>query len=105
MEKSKIEKFLGISYDKWLKLPQISIIHLDQDANIYINENCLFYFNSTDNTLNLAQNYRYINIDTSNLGSDINTFPITSRFSLDRVTGFISTVESGPYGTYINRRF
>ena len=105
MEKSKIEKFLGITYDKWLKLPQISIIHLDQDANIYINENSLFYFSSEDNTLNLAQNYKYINIDVTNLGNDIAAFPITSRFSLDKVSGFISTVEAGPYGTYINRRF
>lgn len=111
MDKKKIEMILsdiyGISdpFDRWIKLPQISIIYLDQDANIYVNENCIFYFNSEDMTLNLSQSYKYKNMSAEDIKSSLDEYNITSRFTLSMVTGFINTVTSGPYGTYINRRF
>lgn len=111
MNKTKIQTVLSEVYgitdplNRWIKLPQISVIYLDQDANIYVNENCLFYFNSNDNTLNLAQNYVYKNLSSQDIKSSLDSYLITSRFDLNKVAGFINTVVSGPYGTYINRRF
>lgn len=111
MNKTKIQTILsevyGITnpFNRWIKLPQISVIYLDQDANIYINENCLFYFNTDDDTLNLAQNYSYKSLTAQDIKSALDSYLITSRFDFNKISGFINTVVSGPYGTYINRRF
>lgn len=111
MTQTKLQNILSVNYgisdvfDRWLKLPQISIIYLEQDANIYINDNMIFYFNSDDMTLNLSQHYSYVRVDGNDLGDDITKYRITSRFDINSISGFISSVVSGPYGSYINRRF
>ena len=102
-----LEEKYGISnsFDRWLKLPQISVIHLNQDANIYINDNSLYYFNSDENTLCISTSYFHKNLKDSDINSSFNSYTVSTRFTLDSITGFIATVVAGPYGTYINRRF
>lgn len=105
--KKILETFYGISnpFDRWLKLPQISIIHLAQDANIYLDNDSLYYFSSATEELFISTRYSHVNLTNENINPSLDSYSITNRFQLKSIAGFISTSVSGPYGTYINRRF
>lgn len=67
-------------------LPSITIIHLDQDANIYVDENDEYNFDTKTQLLkikNKKSQKPYI------------------VFDLNKITGFISTSQMGPCGVYL----
>ena len=109
MTSSKISNILKTYYgisdslNRWIKLPQISIIHLEQEANLYTDLDELYYFDSKDNSLSISKNSKYKNLE--NIESSYNAYPVHIKIASDRITGFISTVSMGPSGVYLNRPF
>ena len=110
MTSSKIETLLEEYYgmsnplNKWLRFREISIIYLSQDANIYIGEDQIFYFDTSDNSLNISENDSYKDIDLDGKTS-IDDFPVHTKLPIDTIAGFISTSVMSPYGAYITKRF
>ena len=104
MEYNKIKSILENVYHSeklssgWMKLPEkITIIFLNQDANIYINDNQIFRFNSE--ALDIAESNDFINNNFSHSGS----YKVSKKIMLADIGGFISTSAPGPYGSYFTK--
>lgn len=93
-----LSEYYGISnaLDNWLRFKEISIIYLAQDANIYIGEDQIFYLDTTDNSLNISESKKYIDMDLSGKTS-LSAFPVHIKLPLSAIAGFISTSVMGPY--------
>ena len=100
-----LETIYGISspMNIWLKLPQISIIYLDQDANIYLSDNQLFYFDTEEDSLLISEDNSYVNLETVETAKS--SYPVHTKFTLGSIGGFISSSIMGPSGIYLKRRF
>ena len=94
--KSALKKY-GIETDKWTRLiPNITIIHLNQDVNIYVKESQLFYFDTKNNLLKISENLQYINL--KEIGTD---YTATKFFDLSKIGGFISSTIPVAGGLYL----
>lgn len=96
MTSTKIEKILEENFDisdaldKWLKLaPQVSIISLDQDANIYIDKDQYFYFDTDEELVTIARK------------TLSGTYKPEAIFDMNYIRGFISSAVLGPAGVYV----
>ena len=104
--KTILEEYYGISspFNKWIRFKDITIIYLAQDANIFIGDDQIFYFDTSDNTLNISENSKYISMDLSGK-TELDDFPVHTKLSIDAIAGFISTSTRGPYGAYLTKKF
>lgn len=111
MTKEKIKLLLtekyGISnpFGKWIRLPHLSSIFLDQDANLYLDKNSLYYFSEENELLYVSTNYVYPLLSSDKLGNDLSDHKYNAVFTFKSIMGFNSTSILGPYGTQINRIF
>ena len=99
----KLLSVYGItSFNKWIRLPQITIIFLDQDANFFIdNKRQIFYFDMNDEILYYSEDDKYEKETV--LKSGLLDYKISGGISMSNIAGFISSSIMGPFGSYIKR--
>ena len=100
-----LSTYYGIESNKWVRLsPKISeIILLNQDAIIYVDENQLFYFDTTNELMSISRSYSYPNIEDANIESDYGSYKHHYVLNMNNIAGFVSTTIMGPYGSYFER--
>lgn len=109
MTAAKIKKILESSYgissplNCWLKLPNIEIIYLNQDANLYLKNSELYYFDSLTNMMYISKNLPYIELDPNDIKETLKSYPISVRIDMSKIAGFISTVKYNGSGLYLNK--
>ena len=101
--KNILSETFGISspMDKWIRLPQASIIFLSQDANLYLNDSFIFYFNSKDETMNISKYHKTDEI----LKSKLNDYKRNIITPFDKIGGFISSTVNTGAGLFLIRKF
>ena len=80
----------------------ITIISLDQEANLYPDTSELYYFDTTKNLLYISKNYSYKKI--TEVKPALGSYKISMYVDIDKIAGFISTSIIGPYGTIMERQ-
>ena len=108
MTPAQITHVLGsyeLPINQWITLEEVfPLIHLSQDANLYIDSSRERYkFNNDDELLEIAHGktmsdgtFKSINNETSNYTPD-------EFISYDLIAGFCRTVYKGPHGTYLTK--
>jgi len=102
-----LSEYYGMSnvLNKWIRFNNdISIIYLDQDANIYIGEDQLFFLDTSDGSLNISETSGNRKLDLSGKTS-LSDFPVHTKLSMSSIAGFISTSAMAPYGSYQTKKF
>jgi hypothetical protein len=99
----KIMEVYGVTvFDKWIRLPQISILFLEQDGNLYLDPDTqIFYFDSSNKMIYISESPNYVNIKT--LDSSLKSYPISVAAPMSKVVGAITSSVKGPFGAYIPR--
>ena len=90
----KLLSVYGItSFNKWIRLPQITIIFLDQDANFFIDsKRQIFYFDMNDEILYYSEDDKYEKETVLKSGlSDYTTlFQSAIKSSINQITSTYS---------------
>lgn len=101
-----INSQLGFSMDAWIPLyNEVKLIVTGQDAVMYIDQNARYFFNTTDELLEVV----YGTVDsednfTSHAGETSN-FETKTYVSFSELKGIVTSVFFGPYGTHYRRPF
>ena len=83
-----------------MKFPsEITIIYLNQDANLYIGSNQIFQFDSSTNSLNISEDDSY---EKEFLPDE--DYPVHRKVQLSDIGGFIASSQQGPYGAYFRKK-
>ena len=88
MKLSTIVNTLDIATNKWIFLPNTSIITTKRNGNIAVNNSCIFYFDSSNNLLYISQDNKYRLLET--LESDKDAYKINQIIELGIISGFVS---------------
>lgn len=116
MTSAKIKTLLTDIYNissplnRWLKLtPKINVIHLNQDADIFLSNNTICYFDSGNETIIISNSkrgaYKNIDLETTHQTKKDAFNENLSYFTFDKVGGFIASLILGPGGVYTKRPY
>lgn len=104
MNVSKIlDSYYGVPVNQWTRLSDIiTVISLDQEANIYTDPDELYYFNTSTNILSISKNYKYHLLTKIEAQGSYKPY---IYIDMNKISGFISTSVIGPYGTIMERPY
>lgn len=99
-----LDKYYGIKTNKWVRLSDvITVIYLDQDANLYTDPDELYFFDSSTNILTISKNYNYHKL--TEIKTAYGSYKPNVYVDMSKISGFVSTCVLGPYGTIIERPY
>lgn len=101
---STLETYYNIPCNQWVKLSDvITVICLDQSANIYTDQYELYYFDTSTNLLSISKRYNYDKLES--ISPAFGSYKPYIQFDMNKISGFVATCVLGPYGTVIERPF
>ena len=102
--KKILSDYYSVPTDQWVRLtPNITVIYLDQDANLYTDEDELYYFDSSTNVLSISKRYGYSTL--TEIKPAYGSYKPYIYVDMNKITGFVSTSVMGPSGTYFERPY
>jgi len=110
MDNSKITYILrdklGAPLNTWTRLPQVSIIFLNQDSSIHVDPVAqLFFIDIKNGLLKISSNKETVNLEEYDDLTDEDSFVVDKFVDFDLIAGIITTSVPGSQGTYYTRGF
>ena len=75
--------------NRWIKFNGVYVIYMNQDANIMIDDNYIFYIDTGNELLYLSKSHKYKEMNS--FKTALSAYPIECVLPFDSVSGLIST--------------